>query len=78
MQEITEPAPSDLSGGVLRPRPGRDELIADGIVHGVGVALALLGTVVLIVSASGAGWSGRAAAALYGSILVAALSISLA
>ncbi|WP_218821986.1 PAQR family membrane homeostasis protein TrhA [Haematobacter genomosp. 1] len=82
MPQMTESAPSDLPsdlpGGVPRLRPRRDELIADGVVHGVGVALALLGTVVLVVSASDAGWSGQAAAALYGAILVVALSVSLA
>lgn len=59
-------------------RPDRAELIADGFVHGIGVALALFGTVALVLVASGAGWSGLAAAALYGSVLVTSLSVSLA
>jgi hemolysin III len=55
----------------------RGEMIADGIVHGVGLVLALAGVAVLLVHASAAGGVGQiTAAAIYGAGLVATLSIS--
>src|SRR5690606_6903315 len=57
----------------------RSELIADGIVHGVGVVLALAGAVALVACA--AVWSSGgvlAAVSVYGAGLVLALGISCA
>jgi hemolysin III len=55
----------------------RTELIADGIVHGVGLACALVGVVVLLVHAGAASTPGQiVAAAIYSAGLVATLSIS--
>ncbi len=55
----------------------RTEMIADGIVHGIGLACALVGVTILLVHASAASTAGQiAAAAIYGAGLVATLSIS--
>ncbi|TCL96570.1 channel protein (hemolysin III family) [Rhizobium sp. PP-WC-2G-219] len=55
----------------------RTEMIADGIVHGIGLAFALIGVTILLVHASAASTAGQiAAAAIYGAGLVATLSIS--
>ncbi len=57
----------------------RHEVIADGIVHGVGVVFALVGVTALIVYATVFGTSGQiAAASIYGTGLVLALAISFA
>ena len=60
------------------PRPDRQEVIADGVVHAVGIALALAG---LGLMATDRGvWSspgGAAAALLYGCVLVAGLAVSM-
>lgn len=57
----------------------RQELIADGIVHGVGVVLALVGVTALIVHATVFSTDGQLAAAwVYGLGLVLALSVSFA
>lgn len=57
----------------------RYEVIADGIVHGVGVVLALIGVTVLIFYATVWATSGQLAAAwIYGTGLVAALATSFA
>ena len=57
----------------------RGEVIADGIVHGVGVVLALVGVTALIFYATVWATSGQLAAAwVYGVGLVAALAISFA
>lgn len=56
-----------------------DEIIADGIVHGVGVAAALVAVTVLIFYATAWGSAGAIAASwVYGVGLVAALGISFA
>ncbi|PYE28811.1 channel protein (hemolysin III family) [Rhizobium sp. PP-CC-3A-592] len=55
----------------------RTEMIADGIVHGIGLAFALIGVTILLAHASAASTAGQiAAAAIYGAGLVATLSIS--
>ncbi len=55
----------------------RSELIADGVVHGIGLALALIGVTAMIFYASVWSTSGQLAAAwIYGAGLVATLSIS--
>jgi hemolysin III len=55
----------------------RSELIADGIVHGIGLAAALVGVTALIFYATLWSTSGQlAAAAVYGGGLLATLSIS--
>lgn len=55
----------------------RSELIADGVVHGIGLALALIGVTAMIFYASIWSTSGQLAAAwIYGAGLVATLSIS--
>ncbi|PYE46270.1 channel protein (hemolysin III family) [Rhizobium sp. PP-F2F-G20b] len=55
----------------------RTEMIADGIVHGIGLAFALIGVTILLVHANAASTAGQiAAAAIYGAGLVATLSIS--
>jgi len=55
----------------------RHELIADGIVHGVGIVLALVGATVLIFYATVWSSFGEIAAAwIYGLGLVIALSVS--
>ncbi len=57
----------------------RSELIADGIVHGVGLVAALIGVVALLVLAVTHNDAGQiAAAAIYGAGLIATLSISFA
>jgi hemolysin III len=57
----------------------RDEVIADGIVHGVGVVAALIAVTVLIFYATVWGTAGALAAAwIYGVGLVASLGISFA
>lgn len=53
------------------------ELLADGVVHGIGVVLALIGVTVLIFQASAGGNPGMTIAAwIYGLCLVGALAIS--
>lgn len=53
------------------------EILADGIVHGLGVVLALIGVTALIIQASVWGDGGmRVAAWIYGVSLIAALAIS--
>jgi hemolysin III len=55
----------------------RSELIADGVVHGVGLAFALIGVTAMIFYASVWSTSGQLVAAwIYGAGLVATLSIS--
>jgi hemolysin III len=55
----------------------RSELIADGVVHGIGLVLALIGVTAMIFYASVWSTSGQLAAAwIYGAGLVATLSIS--
>ncbi|MBP1859734.1 PAQR family membrane homeostasis protein TrhA [Rhizobium herbae] len=55
----------------------RSELIADGVVHGIGLAFALIGVTAMIFYASVWSTSGQLAAAwIYGAGLVATLSIS--
>lgn len=55
----------------------RSELIADGVVHGIGLAFALVGVTAMIFYASVWSTSGQLAAAwIYGGGLVATLSIS--
>ncbi|MFB2550976.1 PAQR family membrane homeostasis protein TrhA [Ensifer soli] len=55
----------------------RDELIADGIVHGIGLALALVGVTALIFYASVFSTQGQLIAAwIYGLGLIATISIS--
>ncbi|MFP5075760.1 PAQR family membrane homeostasis protein TrhA [Rhizobium sp. YIM 134829] len=57
----------------------RSELIADGIVHGVGLLAAIIGVSVLLVLASTHNNAGQiAAAAIYGAGLIATLGISFA
>lgn len=57
----------------------RHEIIADGIVHGVGVVLALVGVTALIVYATVFSTGGQlAAACIYGAGLVLALAVSFA
>jgi hemolysin III len=56
----------------------RSELIADGVVHGIGLAFALIGVTAMIFYATLWSTSGQLAAAwVYGAGLVATLSISL-
>lgn len=58
-------------------RPDRQELIADGIVHGVGMVLALIGVTVLIVHVTIWGTAAALAAAwVYGLGLVLSLAVS--
>lgn len=53
------------------------ELLADGIVHGIGVILALIGVTALILHASaGASFGALAAAWIYGLVLIGALTVS--
>lgn len=60
-------------------RYDRNELIADGIVHGVGVVLALVGVTVLVFYAAAFASGGVVAAALvYGTGLILALAVSFA
>ncbi|WP_349433447.1 hemolysin III family protein [Pararhizobium sp. A13] len=55
----------------------RSELIADGVVHGIGLAFALIGVTAMIFYATVWSTSGQLAAAwIYGAGLVATLSIS--
>jgi hemolysin III len=55
----------------------RSELIADGIVHGIGLSAALVGVTALIFYATVWSTSGQLAAAwIYGAGLVATLSVS--
>ena len=57
----------------------RHELIADGIVHGIGVVLALIGVTALIFYATIAGTFGQLAASwIYGAGLLVSLGISFA
>jgi hemolysin III len=60
------------------PRPGSEaERIADGVVHGIGLALAAGGTSTLMVlSSRSANWSTIATAAVYVTSLMAVLTIS--
>jgi hemolysin III len=65
------------SGGVIRWDYDRAELIADGVVHGLGVACGLIAAVALVVLAAGhASRADVAAVAIYAIGLVAMLGLS--
>lgn len=68
-------SPVDLSG--VKWDYDRSELIADGIVHGIGLSAALVGVTALIFYATVWSLSGQLAAAwIYGAGLVGTLSVS--
>lgn len=56
----------------------RREIVADGVIHCLGVALGLAGAAALIVTAAAAhlGWEARAAVAIYAAALVSMLGVS--
>lgn len=71
---LTDPRPE------YRPErlPDRQELIADGVVHAIGIALALVGLGAMLNDRGiWASSGGAAAALLYGVVLVAGLSVSM-
>lgn len=63
---------------VLAPRPDRQEIIADGIVHAIGITLALVGLGIMLNDTGIRASTGGAAAALtYVLVLVAGLAVSM-
>lgn len=89
---MPEPVPTHAPSHAPAPDPGppegltpifirplaREEIVADAIVHGVGIALALVGLGVMLNDTGvWASAGGAAAAMLYGLVLVAGLSVSM-
>lgn len=81
MPDHATPPMPDVSGPtppLLGLRPDRQEIIADGIVHAIGIVLALIGLgMMLNDSGVWASAGGAVAALVYGLVLLAGLAVSM-